>query len=66
MEHEDWTPVIERAFRDHMTDMEAVAKALAITDHGDDVEWKGFRSKAAIFLDAMKKSRPKILQLEQV
>lgn len=34
-------------------DREAIARALAITMHGDDVEWRGFLTKADTFIAAL-------------
>ena len=60
MEHDDWGPVISFHFREHMTNIEAVAKALSIALIGDDNDWKGHMSHARDFLAAMMASNPPI------
>ena len=60
MEHEDWGPVIADRFRRHMTNQEAVAKALTIALIGDDQDWREHMTHARDFLAAMAASHPVI------
>lgn len=63
MEAEDWYVVIANNIINHFRDEDAVAKAISIAMLGDEKEWRGHRSHAKRFLDAMEKSMPKPMGL---